>query len=129
MIKHNVMSPSGKVCDAFYDYETALEIFNKNKDLWEGYNKNIEHIHYCYTNVNKHETGFISDETFLEDCKPTKCWKIWYDESPYCIVDDYAIVESEIVDAKENENLENFHYEEIMMSVFERDLMPEFQGW
>ena len=94
MIKYNIMSPSGKVCDAFYDYETALEIFNRTKNLWDGYNKNIEHVTYAYSNDGGEtwKSGFIKDETFLEECKPTKCWKIWYDESPCCVVDSFDIV-------------------------------------
>ena len=131
MIKYNIMSPSGRVCDDFYDYETALEIFNKNKDLWKDWTKDIEHVTYSFSNDGGKtgKSGFIADETFLEDCKPVKCWKMWYDESPYCVVDDFAIIESEIEDAKENEEIDTLHYEEIMMSEFERNLLPEFQGW
>jgi hypothetical protein len=125
------MSPSGKVCDAFYDYETALDIFNKNKNLWKGWTKDIEHVSYAFSNDGGKtgKSGFIADKTFLEDCKPTKCWKVWYDESPCCIVDDYAIVECEIDNAKENDEIDKLHYEEIMMSEFERNFLPEFQGW
>lgn len=39
MIEYNIMSPSGKVCVDYYDYDTALKIYNENKELWKGYNK------------------------------------------------------------------------------------------
>jgi len=131
MIEYSVMSPSGKVCVDYYDYDTALKIYNENKELWKGYNKKIEHIHFKkYDKNNKcAQHGFINDEDFLTICKPSKCWEMWYDNSSICIVDSYDVIESEIENAKDNENEDEFHYNEIMMSEFERDLLPEFQGF
>lgn len=79
MIEYNIMSPSGKVCVDYYDYDTALKIYNENKELWKGYNKITEHVYFMRYDANNRCThqGFIKDEDFLTICKPTKCWEMW----------------------------------------------------
>lgn len=126
MIKYEVSDEKGNFKNVHeLDYDDVMKIINQRKE-------NV-YIAFQYFYIddgkNKNFTGMIGVEAFVKKAKPIKMWKVWYDESPCLIVDDYDIVKCEIDCAKENEEIDKLHYEEIIMSKLEYEILPEFQGW
>jgi hypothetical protein len=125
-IVYSVMSPSGRIGDFWLPYEKALEEFNKPYDFpnWSG-----EHVAYYFESGNIKKSGGVSDKVFLTDCKPQKMYKIGYKDTNYYISPDKEAVEQERINAKENDCEDELVIEEITISFFELELLPEFQGF
>ena len=125
------MSPSGKICVDWYDYEQALIIYNKMKDLWkEPYKSQSVHIIYHFEFGDLKEDGGLTDKQFLSDyCKPIydKYYQIGY-KGLGTYIGTPEQLEQEKIDAKENDILDDLTYDLIMISDFELSLLPEFEG-